>query len=258
MDVGCSARFPRGVHLIFELFLEFTADHSAHTAQVVWPKYTSHGQFLEHECESGFGCRQQKWVSSGVYGGTVIISVHWLKSSRFGRDTRFSLIKFPVVLFANSGTSSSLKHCRLFFAQVATEATFTIVRKSALWYLFGVELWPLLRSVQSGELELQLLLCSSGFGLGKMITAEYAEEARFFLQRVISWIASIAAMFYTAKESDDLPNGDVHPENAFSLSSNRARVARWEAPTYSDDTDGCWAPLSAGLWVRSSEEKFLS
>ena len=75
--------------------------------------------------------------------------------------------------------------------------------------------------MQSGDLELQLLLCSSGFGLGKMITAEYAEEARFFLQRVISWIASIAAMFYTAKESDDPPNGriwtlspdgDVHPE----------------------------------------------
>ena len=54
-----------------------------------------------------------------------------------------------------------------------------------------------------------------------MITVEYAEEARFFLQRVILRIASIVAMFYTSKELDDPPNGrfwtlspdgDVHPE----------------------------------------------
>ena len=81
---------------------------------------------------------------------------------------------------------------------------------------------PLLQSVKSGDLELQLLLCSSVFRLNKMITVEYAEEASFFPQRVISWIASIAAMLYTSKELDDPPNGrfwtlspdgDVHPES---------------------------------------------
>ena len=66
---------------------------------------------------------------------------------------------------------------------------------------------PLLRSVKSGDLELQLLLCSSVFGRGKMITLIYAEEARFFLQCVILGIGSIAAMFYTTKELDDPPNG---------------------------------------------------
>ena len=53
-----------------------------------------------------------------------------------------------------------------------------------------------------------------------MITVEYAEEARLFPQRVVLWVASIAAMFSTSKELDDLPSGrfwtlspdgDVHP-----------------------------------------------
>ena len=54
-----------------------------------------------------------------------------------------------------------------------------------------------------------------------MITVEYAEEARFFPQRVILRTASINAMFYTSIELDDppygrfwtlTPDGDVHPE----------------------------------------------
>ena len=66
-----------------------------------------------------------------------------------------------------------------------------------------------------------VLMCSSVFGMGTMITVEYAEEARFFPQRVIVWISSIAAMFCTSQELDDppsgrfwtlSPDGDVHPE----------------------------------------------
>ena len=54
-----------------------------------------------------------------------------------------------------------------------------------------------------------------------MTTVEYAEGARFFLQRVILRIASIAAMFYTSKRLDDppsgrfwtlIPDGNVYPE----------------------------------------------
>ena len=41
------------------------------------------------------------------YGGTTIISVRLLKSLRFGRDSRFSLIKILVALCANFGTGSS-------------------------------------------------------------------------------------------------------------------------------------------------------
>ena len=57
--------------------------------------------------------------------------------------------------------------------------------------------------------------------MDKMIAVEYDEEARFFHQRVILRVASIAAMFYTSKEMDDPPNGrfwtltpdgDVYPE----------------------------------------------
>ena len=58
----------------------------------------------------------------------------------------------------------------------------------------------LVRSVKSGDLELQLELYPSGSDVGKMITVEYAEEARFFPQRVISRIASIASMFHTFKK----------------------------------------------------------
>ena len=57
--------------------------------------------------------------------------------------------------------------------------------------------------------------------MGKMIKVECAEEARFFPQRVISRIASIAAKFYTSKRLDDppsgrfwtlIPDGNVYPE----------------------------------------------
>ena len=57
--------------------------------------------------------------------------------------------------------------------------------------------------------------------MGKMIAVEYEEQGRFFPQRVILRIASIAAMFYTSKEMDDplngrfwtlTPDGDVRPD----------------------------------------------
>ena len=88
------------------------------------------------------------------------------------------------------------QHCCLFFAQVATEATFTIVKESALWYKFGVELWAVVAIREERRAGIPVLMCSSLFGMGNMITVEFAEEARFFLQRVIVWIASIAAMFH--------------------------------------------------------------
>ena len=74
--------------------------------------------------------------------------------------------------------------------------------------------------MKSGDLQLELLLCSSVFGMGKMIRVEYAEEARFFHQRVIERIASKAAMFCTSKELEPpngrfwtlSPDGNVHPE----------------------------------------------
>ena len=72
--------------------------------------------------------------------------------------------------------------------------------------------------MKSGDLELQLALC---LVWANMVTVEYAEEARFFPQRVILRVASTAAMFYISKELDDppsgrfwtlTPDGDLHPE----------------------------------------------
>ena len=75
-------------------------------------------------------------------------------------------------------------------------------------------LWALLRSAQrSGIPAAAIFVCVV---MGKMIAVEYEEEARFFHQRVILRIASIAAMFYTSKEMDDPPNG------AFGLSLHTA------------------------------------
>ena len=57
--------------------------------------------------------------------------------------------------------------------------------------------------------------------MDKMITVENEEEARFFPQRLILRIASIAAMFHNSRRMGEPPNsffwtltpdGDVHPE----------------------------------------------
>ena len=45
--------------------------------------------------------------------------------------------------------------------------------------------------------------------MGKRITVVYAEETRFFTQRVILRTASIAAMFHTSKRLEDPPIGHV-------------------------------------------------
>ena len=46
--------------------------------------------------------------------------------------------------------------------------------------------------------------------------------------------------------------------DAFGPSSNRARMARREAPTCSDDHDACWAPSGKSLRIWSSNANFLS
>ena len=100
----------------------------------------------------------------------------------------------------------SLKHCCLFLAQVATEATFTIVRRSALWYKFGVELWAvgtIRQERRSGIAAGAVFVC---VWYGQMITVEYAEEARFLR------VASMAAMFSLPGSWTLTPDGDVHPE----------------------------------------------
>ena len=75
--------------------------------------------------------------------------------------------------------------------------------------------------MQSSDLEFQPQRYSSEFVVSKMIAVEHEEEAKFFPQRVIFRIVSIAAMFYTYKEMHDPPNGrfwtltpdsDVYPE----------------------------------------------
>ena len=72
--------------------------------------------------------------------------------------------------------------------------------------------------------------------MGKMITVEYAEEARFFHQRVILWTSSTAATFCTSKELDDPSSGrfwtlspdcDVHPETLLASAATWARMALW-------------------------------
>ena len=78
-----------------------------------------------------------------------------------------------------------------------------------------------LRSVQSSDLEFQPQRYSSVSVMGKMISVEYEEEARFFAQRVILRKASIHAMLCTSVAMDDPPNvrfwtltpdGDVYQE----------------------------------------------
>ena len=101
------------------------------------------GQFLKHECENGVEGRHQKWVSSGGTAGQPLVvficSSPWV--SAVIRVLCWSRFLFPLCkLWCKFGIQWLFKHCCLFLAQVATEATFTIVRESALWYLFGVEL----------------------------------------------------------------------------------------------------------------------
>ena len=81
--------------------------------------------------------------------------------------------------------------------------------------VLAVELWALVRFVQSGVLELQLELYPSVSDTGETITVENAEEARFFSQRVILRTASTAAMFYTPRRLNDptlTQDGNVYPE----------------------------------------------
>ena len=67
---------------------------------------TGDGQFLEHECESGM---------VAVNRNECHLAVRWdnhyfctlLKSARFGRDSRLSLIKILVALCANFNTCCS-------------------------------------------------------------------------------------------------------------------------------------------------------
>ena len=62
----------------------------------------------------------------------------------------------------------SLLHCCLFFAQIAPQACFTFVRGSALCGSCLVSsCGPLLRSVKSGDLELQLALYPSVSDMGR-------------------------------------------------------------------------------------------
>ena len=71
--------------------------------------------------------------------------------------------------------------------------------------------------------------------MGKMITVEHEDEARFFLQRAILRILSIAATLYTSKELDNPPNGRFWTISPDGDVQRRFCVARRVAPTYSDD-----------------------
>ena len=165
----------------------------------------------------------------------------------------------------------SIKHCCLFFAQVATEASFTIVRWSALWYWFGVELVGLCyRSVKSGRSGITagaVFVCvrhgqndHSGIRRGSQVLSPASDFEDSFDSRHV---------LHLQKRMDDPPNGrfwtltpdgDVYPEMLLVQGQQQrlSRVARWEEQTYSDDNDACWPPLGAGLWIWSSQANFLS
>ena len=89
---------------------------------------------------------------------------------------------------------------------------------------------------------------------------------RFFHQKLILGIASMAAMFYNSRRMCEppnssswtvTPNGDAHPEMR-SVPSATGFVLRDGRNELSGDNDGRWSPLSEGLRVRSSEVNLLS
>ena len=90
---------------------------------------------------------------------------------------------------------------------VVTEAVFLRCRApgykilgwSALWCWSGLCLWATARSEINDDLQPQLKRCPSVLHMDRMITVEYEEEARFFPQRLILRIASIAAMFHNSR-----------------------------------------------------------
>ena len=84
------------------------------------------------------------------------------------------------------------------------------------------------------ELQPQLKWYPSVLHMNKIITVAYEGEARFFHQRLILGIASIAAMFHHSRRMGEPRNGlfwtltpdsDVYPEMLFSPVRNWFSVA---------------------------------
>ena len=149
----------------------------------------------------------------------------------------------------------SPKRRRLFFAPVDTEATFTIVRKSALWYWFGVG---------SGIAAVAVFVSVSAWAnyhSGILRRSQILSPACDFVEkcdsRHVLHFQRVRRLSRTAA-FELSPDGEVHPQTLFSTSSNRARMVRREAPTYSDDNVACWAPSGASSWLWSSNSNFLS
>ena len=131
---------------------------------------------------------------------------------------------------ASSADSGRLKHCffvlcsvrplKQFFSRCRAPG-YKILGWSALWCWSGLCLWATARSEINDDLQPQLKRYPSVLHMDRMITVEYEEEARFFPQRLILRIASIAAMFHNSRRVGEPPNSffwtltpdvDVYPE----------------------------------------------
>ena len=140
--------------------------------------------FLKHECVSGFGAVRNGVI--GWCGRTVVISniCSNPQGSAVIRVFRSCCPLYKLWCCSSSTSLSSIAVCS--FAQVAPEASFTFVRWSALWNLFGVELWAfgtIRQEWRFGTTAGTVFVCV--WLWAKMTTIEHAEEAKFFLQRVI-------------------------------------------------------------------------